>query len=184
MSEVRAQNGQTLGKRDAQEIMRTNEGFPPAFPFGRFFGLSPFALMRDFSNELDRAFQGYGSGPEASGWAPFIDVQLCDGTLQVSAELAGLKRDDVKVKVTDNALIIEGERKQEHKGDQHGFHRWERSYGQFYRSLPLPEGARTDQVKAQLKDGVLKVSVPVPEARKKLRQIPIEEVTKASPAAM
>ena len=72
MSEVRAQNGQTLGKRDAHEIMRTNEGFPPAFPFGRFFGLSPFALMRDFSNELDRAFQGYGSGPEASGWAPSL----------------------------------------------------------------------------------------------------------------
>ncbi len=184
MSELRPHNGQTLSKRDASAILQTNEGFAPAFPFGRLLGLSPFALMRDFSNELDRAFQGYGRGVESAGWAPVIDVQLCDGTLQVSAELAGLKRDDVKVEVTDNALIIEGERKQEHIGDQYGFHRWERSYGQFYRSLPLPEGARTDQVTAQLKDGVLKVSVPVPEARKKLRQIPIEEVTKASPAAM
>ena len=63
-------------------------------------------------------------------------MQLCDGTLQVSAELVGLKRDDVNY---GQRLIIEGERKQEHKGDQHGFHRWERSYGQFYRSLPLPE---------------------------------------------
>ncbi len=83
MSEVKAHNGQTLSKRDAS---RTNEGFAPAFPFGRFVGMSPFALMRDFSNELDRAFQGHSGGPETAGWAPAIDVQLCDGTLQVSAE--------------------------------------------------------------------------------------------------
>jgi len=93
--------------------------------------------------------------------------------LVISAELPGLKKEEVKVEVSDDALVIEGERKQEHKEDHEGYHRWERSYGRFYRSLPLPEGARTDQVKAELKDGVLKVSIPAPETAKKSRQVPV-----------
>jgi len=101
----------------------------------------------------------------------------------VTAELPGLKKEDVKVELTEDALIIQGERKQEHKEDHEGFHRWERSYGQFYRSIPLPEGAKTDQAKAELTDGVLKVSVPVPEAKKKTtRQVPIEQGKETKPA--
>ena len=83
----------------------------------------------------------------------------------------------------EGALIIQGERKQEHKEDHEGFHRWERSYGQFYRSIPLPEGAKTDQAKAELTDGVLKVSVPVAETKKKTtRQVPIEQGKDTKPA--
>ncbi len=183
MSEVRVNKGQTVTKRDGPEGARPGEGFAPMVPFGRIFGMSPFALMREFTDEMDRTFRGRGVGMEADGWSPAIDVQQCNGTLVVSAELPGLKKEDVKVELTDDALIIEGERKREHKEDHEGFHRWERSYGRFYRSVPLPEGARTDQGKAELKDGVLKVSVPVPETRKQLRQIPIEEGTKPSFAA-
>jgi HSP20 family protein len=93
---------------------------------------------------------------------------------------AGPQEGEVKVELTDDALVIQGERKREHKEDHEGYHRWERSYGQFYRSVPLPEGAKTDQVKAELQDGILKVSVPVPQAEKKSRQVPIE--TKAATA--
>jgi len=137
------------------------------------FGLNPFAIMREFTNEMDRMFRGIGSETEIQGWAPVVDVQHCNGSLVVSAELPGLKKEDVKVEVTDEALVIEGERKREHKEDHEGFHRWERSYGHFYRSIPLPEGAKTDQVKAELKDGILKVSIPAPEVAKKLRQVPV-----------
>jgi len=85
--------------------------------------------------------------------------------------------------LTDDALVIKGERKSEHKEEREGFYKSERSYGQFYRSIPLPDGAKADQAKAELNDGVLKVSVPVPEAKKTIRQITVEEGTKTKPAA-
>jgi len=152
---------------------RPTEVFQPMFPVGKFFGLSPFAMMREFTDEMDQAFRGSGFGTEIKAWAPVMDIRQCDGNLVVSAELPGLKKEDVKVEVTDESLTIEGERKQEHKEDHAGYHRWERSYGQFCRSIALPQGAKTDQVKAELKDGVLKVSIPVPETAKKARQIPV-----------
>jgi HSP20 family protein len=152
---------------------RRGELVQPMFPFGRFSGFSPFAMMRDFADEMDRVFRGDGSQIEIQAWAPTMDVQRCNGTLVVSAELPGLKKEDIKVEVTDESLTIEGERKREHKEDHEGYHRWERSCGRFYRSIALPEGAKTDQVKAELKDGVLKVSIPVPEVARKSRQVPV-----------
>lgn len=152
---------------------RTSELFQPMFPFGRFFGLSPFAMMREFTDEMDRMFRGNGLEKRVQDWTPTVDVQRCDGSLVVLAELPGLKKEDVKVEVSDEALVVQGERQQEHKEDHEGYHRRERNYGSFYRSIPLPEGAKTDQVKAELKDGVLKVSIPVPAVAKKARQVPV-----------
>ena len=111
-----------------------------------------------------------------------MDVRQCNGDLVVTAELPGLKKEDVKVELTDDSLVIQGERKHEHKEDHEGFHSFERSYGQFYRSIPLPEGAKTDMARAELTDGVLKVSVPVAEAKKKTRQIPVEQAKETKPA--
>ena len=147
--------------------MPPSELFAPTFPSDRYFGLSPFSWVR----EMDRMFRGFA--PLTEAWAPTVDIQQCNGTLTVSAELPGLKKDEVRVEMTDEALIIEGERKREHKEDHEGYHRWERSYGHFYRSIALPEGAKTDQVKAELNDGILRVSVPVPEVKKKVRQVKI-----------
>jgi HSP20 family protein len=181
MSDVRI--NKTQGKNDESQIMRREESSSQLSPFDRW-SLSPFGLMRHFTNEMDRVFRGWGNGgAETEGWPPAIDVQQCGGSMVIAAELPGLKREDVKVEVADNAVIIEGEKKREHKDDHEGYHRWERSYGHFYRAVPLPQGAKTDQVKAELKDGVLKVSVPVPESQKKLRQVPIEEGSKGAPAS-
>ena len=164
----------TVSKKAAETpaATRSSEMFRPMLPFGRLFGLRPFALMREFSDEIDLALRG-GSVAPLEAWAPAMDVQRCNGTLIVSAELPGLKKEDVKVEVTGEALVIEGERKQEHKEDHEGYHRSERNYGRFYRSIPLPEGAKAEQIKAELKEGVLTVSVPVPESAKKSRQVPI-----------
>ena len=115
-----------------------------------------------------------------------VDVQRCDGTFTVTAELPGLQKDEVKVEMLDKELVIEGERKREHKEDHEGYHRYERSYGKFYRSVPLPEGVKADQVKAELNEGVLKISMPVAEAKKpeeKATRIPIESGAKKSVAA-
>ena len=160
--------------QEAPVISRSRDLFQPMLPFGRFFGLSPFAMMRDFNNEMDRMFRGTGSEMDIQAWAPALDVRQCNGDLVVTAELPGLKKDKVNVELTDDALIIQGERKREHKEDHEGYHRWERSYGQFYRSIALPEGAKRDQVKAELQDGILKVSVPGAQAEKKSQQVPIE----------
>jgi HSP20 family protein len=157
----------------AGAVSRAAEAFRPMIPLGRFFGVSPFAMMRELSDEMDRMFRGAGLEKEIEAWAPAVDVQQCSGNMVVSAELPGLKKGEVKVEVSDDALVIEGERKREHQEDHEGYHRWERSYGHFYRAVPLPEGAKTDQVKAELKEGVLKVSIPVPEAAKKSRQVSI-----------
>jgi HSP20 family protein len=77
--------------------------------------------------------------------------------------------------MTEEALVLTGERKLEHKEDHEGYHRFERSYGKFYRSIPLPEGVKTEAAKAELTDGVLKITVPVAEVKKAARQIPVGE---------
>jgi len=131
--------------------------------------------MREFTDEMDRMFKGapLGEGAELAAWTPTMDVTRCNGNLVVTAELPGLKKEEVKVEMTDEALIIEGERKREHKTDHEGYHRVERSYGKFYRAIPLPKEAKTDAVKAELNEGVLKVTIPVAEVKPKAREVPI-----------
>jgi HSP20 family protein len=180
MAEVKVNKEQSLARR---EIPVSSALFRPFFPFNRYFDRAPFGLMRELGEEMDRAFRGFAPGGQLEPWTPTVDIQLCNGDVVVTAELPGLKKEDVKVELTDDALIIQGERKQEHKEDHEGFHSWERSYGRFYRSIPLPEGAKTDQAKAELTDGVLKVSVPVAETKKKARQIPVEQGKEIKPKA-
>jgi HSP20 family protein len=67
---------------------------------------------------MDRAFRGFAPAGKLEPWAPAVDIQQCDGDIVVTAELPGLKKEDVKVELTEDALIIQGERKQEHKEDQ------------------------------------------------------------------
>jgi HSP20 family protein len=151
-----------------------SEIFSPTLSFGKLFGLSPFALMREFTNEMDRVFKGIV--PLSTGaFAPAIDVKVAEGVLLVTADVPGLKKEDVKIEVTDKALVIEGERKTEEKEDKPGFHKVERSYGKFYREIPLPEGAKIEMAKADLTNGVLTISLPVPEVVRKGRPVPIEE---------
>jgi HSP20 family protein len=77
------------------------------------------------------------------------------------------------VEITDDALIIEGERKQEREGEQGGRWHSERRYGRFHRTIPLPEGANAENARADFKNGELKVTVPLQRAQNKRRQIPI-----------
>lgn len=184
MAEVKVDRGQSQTGQAVTRRSQPDWGLDLHRPFsgGRnFFEMNPFALMREFTNEMDKMFAGSLHGA-ARQWAPSIDVRQCDNNLVVSAELPGLKKDDVKVELTDDSLIIQGERKQEHKEDHEGFHRYERSYGHFYRAIPLPQGARTDEARADLADGVLKITVPVPDMKKKSRQIPVSEGEKVRTA--
>jgi HSP20 family protein len=170
MSEVNVEKHKPRAGKQPVPSSPWREFFGPVRPL-RLFGLNPFAAMRDFSDELDRLFH---TADSAEAWAPRSDVQFCNGNLVVTAELPGLTKEDVKVEITDGALVIEGERRREHREDHEGYHRCERSHGKFYRSIPLPEGAKLDQATAELSEGVLKITVPAAEVKKR-RQIPVED---------
>lgn len=156
----------------------------PFWPSSEFFGSSPFGLMRRFAEQMERAFFNDWSpdfGAERAGsWLPPIDVSERDGKLVVRADLPGLKKDDVKVEALDGSLVIHGERQTEHEEHREGYRRMERGYGSFYRTVPLPEGAQTEQARAEFKDGVLEITVPVPADQKRGHEVPIVEVAASS----
>ena len=134
-----------------------------------FFSASPFELMRRFTDEMDRWFEGSGL------WSPPIEITERNGKFEVCAELPGLRKEDVKVELTPEGLVISGERKHEREERQEGVYRSERRYGSFCRTIAIPEEAQIDQAKAKFEDGMLKVSIPVPASQRRRRQIPIEE---------
>lgn len=152
--------------------------FEGPFFRGNLFSINPFALMKQFTEEMDRAFHRM---PQAGGdavWTPAIEVKEKDGKLILTAELAGLKPEDVKVHIDGNTLVVEGERKQEKEEKREGYYHSERSYGKFYRAIPLPDGAKADQTTAQFNNGALEVTVPVPQANAKRQDIPVQEGAK------
>jgi HSP20 family protein len=138
------------------------------------FGTTPFTLMRRFGDELERVF---GKGGEAAVWRPAIDVKLEKGKVLVHAELPGLKKEEVKVTVTGDLLAIEGERKTATEEKKGAWIHTERNYGKFYRAIALPEGAEAEKATAEFADGVLAVTVPIPEAAgPAVKEIPVGDV--------
>jgi HSP20 family protein len=144
---------------------------------------SPFGIMRRFSEEVDRLFDDFRTSlfprldfsKADTAWAPPVEVSEKGGQLIIRAELPGLAKKDVRVAVREDALTIEGERRQEREEKRKGFYRSERSYGSFFRQIPLPEGIDPANAKASFKDGVLQVTMPAPPKPAKGRAIPIEE---------
>jgi HSP20 family protein len=132
-------------------------------PFGRNFSLfeeTPFFMEKEnFPGE----------------WSPQVDMFERNGNLIVQAELPGVKKDDVKVEIVGNQLTIEGERKEETEEKSEGFYRNERSYGSFYRMLPLPEGINTENAKATFNDGVLEISMASPKLTQAAKRLEITE---------
>ena len=158
------QNRPSERERDREVLRRPDD-----------YNYGPFSIMRRISDEMDRAFGSWGlhRGGTESVWSPAVEVRERDGNLEVTAELPGLKKEDVKVECTEEGVIIQGERRQEREVKEGGYHRTERSYGHFYRMVPLPPGAEPDKAKAEFKDGLLQVRIPVPESKQKRREIPI-----------
>jgi HSP20 family protein len=136
---------------------------------------SPSTALQRFADEIDRMFDDFGLGrrwrmaPTSIDtgldlWAPDIDVYQKDDQLVIKADLPGLSKDEVSVDITDDAVTIQGERKTERREEREGYYATERGYGSFCRVIPLPEGAITEQAKANFSNGVLEVSLPAPPA--------------------
>jgi HSP20 family protein len=175
----RRQQERGLESRSQGGLQRRGEAGLPSFfrndPL-ELFSMSPFTLMRRLTEDMDRMFSGFGghAGSEMRNWAPPIEVRENQGNLVIATELPGLNKEDVKVEETDEAVVIQGERKRERQDDSGGIHRSERYYGSFYREIPLPQGAKAEEAKAQFNNGVLEVTVPIPESQRRTRQVPIE----------
>jgi HSP20 family protein len=89
--------------------------------------------------------------------------------LVLRADLPGIDREDIEIEVKDNVLTVSGERSAEHEQKGEGFHRVERAFGRFSRSVDLPAGVAADSVDARFDRGVLEVRIPKPEERKPTR---------------
>jgi len=169
---------QTGGK--AQGLARRGSYFPSVFSLTPrdLFTAGPFELMRRFSDEMDRMFEDFGlanwSTSQVATWSPAIEVLQRGGNLVIRADLPGLKKEDVKVELTDDGIIIQGERSQDHEEKREGYFRSERSYGRFYRLIPLPENVNPQQVQASFNNGVLEVTLPIPQSQQRKHEIPIQ----------
>jgi HSP20 family protein len=131
-------------------------------------------------NLLDEFFSGRTWPGRASSlfegeWTPSVDVAESDGDIVVTAELPGIAKDDVDISLSNDVLTIKGEKKEEKETKEENYHRIERRYGSFQRSIPLATGVQGDKAKANFKDGVLCVTIPKSEeARPKQIEISVE----------
>jgi HSP20 family protein len=181
--------------RGGSNVPAQRGSYEPSWYTGLGRGTGPFALMRRLSDEMDRIFESFGVGGPLSRqfgsglfespalqtlWAPHIEVRERDGKLMIQADLPGVRKEDVSVQVESDAVILQGERKQETTVDKQGYYHSERSYGSFHRVIPLPEGVDTEQAKATFDNGVLQIELPVTQPRQRGRTLRIDDQSSAS----
>jgi len=128
----------------------------------------PFNDLRTMQNEMDRLFnrvlgteRDWESG-HVGLWTPSVESYLKEGKLFIKAELPGVDAKDLDVNITDRELLIKGERKSEKDEKEKDYAYREISYGSFERRFLLPEGVKTDELKAKFNNGILEITVPVP----------------------
>jgi HSP20 family protein len=149
-----------------------------ARPYSSTFG-SPWRFMEDMDRFFDdfltrRGFPSLAWGSpgvdEASAlrqglWTPAIEVFERDGQLVVRADLPGMTKDDIRVQLEDNTLVLQGERRKEREEQREGYYHCERSYGTFRRAINLPPGVDTSTVNATFDNGVLEIQMNAPKPR-------------------
>ena len=135
----------------------------------------PFRDLAGIQDRMNRLFnESYRGTPRAAddeewslgAWAPAVDIYEQDGNIVLKAELPGVDPKDVDVRVENNILTLRGERKLDQEIRKESYHRVERSYGAFTRSFTLPNVVDTDKIKAEYKDGVLRMTLPKKEEAK------------------
>jgi HSP20 family protein len=135
----------------------------------------PVRELSSLQSEMNRVFNTFFDTPSGANggglrrWVPSMDLVETDEQFVLRADLPGLSDGDVSIELEDNVLTVAGERKAEHEDKKEGFYRMERSFGQFRRSLTLPDGVDADGIAATFDKGVLEVRIPKPEERKPRR---------------
>lgn len=164
----------------------TSYGMPSIFRGG------PFEMLRRLDEDMDRLFDEFWGGGGGRRflrggarapsdmptlWVPQVEMCQQGGKFHVYADLPGMKKDDVKVSIEGDAITLQGERRAnaEEGGQQGGYWRSERSYGSFYRTIPLPEGIDTQTAEASFRDGVLDICFDAPRQTDRARQLEIKD---------
>jgi HSP20 family protein len=130
----------------------------------------PLTNLRVFED----AFTRFLNEPQTNRpWSPAVDIYETENELVLKADLPDVDQKDIDVRVENQTLTIAGQRKFEKQEAGKGFHRIERSYGNFVRSFAVPNSFNTEEIAAQYKNGVLTVTLPKKEAAKP-RQIKVE----------
>jgi HSP20 family protein len=146
-------------------------------PFRLMRRWDPFEELRLMQHEMDRLFGRFLGGEipteRTTLWMPSVESYIKDDKLVFRAELPGVDPKDLDVSITDRDLIIKGERKAEKGAKEENYSYREISYGSFERHFVLPEGVKTDELKAKFSNGLLEVTVPAP-AIAKARKIEVE----------
>jgi HSP20 family protein len=138
------------------------------------------SLQREINNVFDDFWRKIENGWSGRGevvgmFGPSTDVTETDKSVDVSIELPGMTEKDIDISLTSDAMTIRGEKKIEHEEERKGVYMSERSYGSFYRTVPLPAGVDADKADAKFKNGVLTVSLPkTAEAQAKVKRIPVK----------
>jgi HSP20 family protein len=130
-----------------------------------------FGRLSTLRDEIERLFEAplaelARTSQLLGGWTPALDVFEDKDNLVVKAELPGMKKEDIEISLHDGSLSVSGERKSESRSESPEFHRSERFFGRFQRTVSLPTPVNAEKVKAQYKDGILTVTLPKTEEAK------------------
>ncbi len=137
----------------------------------------PFRDLQRLQEEMNRAFDErlLARDGESVGWSPRVDIYEDEEGLSLQFDLAGVEPKDVDIRFENGVLTLRGERKLEREDKREGYHRVEMSYGTFTRSFSLPATIDAEKIKAESKNGILKVHLPKkPEAKPKSIQVKVQ----------
>ncbi len=137
----------------------------------------PFRELETLRDEVERVFDTFFGRRGLAGrepvFLPAIDVEETDDAFIVRAELPGMKKEDIKITLTEDSLTLSGERKREKEEKNKVYHRMEIAYGKFVRTIEFPVDVDPSKAKAVYKDGILEITIPKSE-KAKPKEIEIE----------
>ena len=136
------------------------------------FAISPLRELARIENEINKFLKEFipqEVTTEVVAWKPRVDVYEKDNNIIIEAEVPGAKKEDIEVKVKDNAVVIRGEVKKEEEKKEENYYRSERFYGKFERVIPLPTDVKVEEAKAEYQDGVLKLTIPKATSEKEIK---------------
>ena len=138
----------------------------------RFEPFRELAALQSDMSRLMGTWLGEGNGERNRQWVPPVDVWESENELVYAFDLPGVPQEKINVEYEDGAVTITAEREREQTVEGEGFHRYERRFGTFTRTVGLPQGVGEDKISAEYRDGVLELHVAKPE-QPKPRRIPV-----------
>jgi HSP20 family protein len=140
-----------------------------------------YSLQRQMNSLFDDFFSGFDVAPRGlvaggfGSFSPSIDVKESDKDFIIRAELPGVEEKDIDVMVTNDAVTIKGEKKEEKEDKGKNYYYMERSYGSFNRVIPLATQTEANKAEASFKNGVLNITIPKSaQANAKATKVPIK----------